>query len=629
MPYRNEASNWRRPTRGALAVPLAAAVAAISISSAQGDAKAPVLPKYSVPGQVIWLDQGWSAQERSWFHHVSQGTDTLPIPYIWFMALEQPDLSLTERPLLSDPAYLDRFGFIPSPKDANNPDGLPVGFARTQEVDPNSGKAFDHVGFTCAACHTGRMSYQGKQLFIDGGPAMTDVGKFRKTVAYALGLTAASPPRFLRFANRVLGKHHSIAQYTQLKIDVARLVAEGLGMELAHAGDNRSLEEGFGRIDALNRIGNEVFADQMNIKANYVPLTAPVAYPHIWDTSWFDWVQYNSSIEQPMVRNAGEAMGVRALVNFAGASVPRFTSTVPVDRLYLIEEALAGKTQPTQARRFTGLRSPAWPENFLPPINRVLAAQGAQLYERHCSSCHLPAPGSDAYWANPAWLPPNADGMRFLRPGIVPVSRIGTDEAQAVDMLKRTVSVPLSYGLINATATRRDIGVYSYGPALGQVVEKVVTRWYDSRTPPVPATDRNRWNGYRPNGIRAGIGADGAMPVYKARPLNGIWATAPFLHNGAVPTLYDLLSPYDERPKSFWLGNREFDPLKVGYAIGRIEGGFQLVAVDPNGKLVRGNGNGGHLFETPTDPAHPRPGIIGPTLSREQRMALIEFLKTL
>lgn len=629
MPDRNHMSQWRHVACAAIAMPLLAIAAATGIGSAPSEAKAPTIPQYAPIGQVIWLDQGWSPQQRSWFHHVSQGTDTLPIPYAWFMALEQPDVSLTARALLSDPAYLDRFGFIPSPKDVNNPDGLPVGFARTRETDPNSGKPFDHIGFTCAACHTGRMSYQGRQILIDGGPAMTDVGKFRQTVAFALGLTAASPPRFLRFANRVLGPNHSIAAHLQLKADVAKAVAQGLGMELAHIGDNRSLEEGFGRIDALNRIGNEVFSDQMRIKDNYAPLTAPVAYPHIWDTSWFDWVQYNSSIEQPMVRNAGEAMGVRALVSYAGTSVPRFTSTVPVDRLFQIEEALAGTNQPTQDKRFTGLHSPAWPETILPPINRALAVQGAQLYDRLCSSCHLPAPGSDAYWASPAWLAPNANGMRFLRPGIVPVSRIGTDEAQAVDMLHRKVSVPLSYGLVDATETRNGVGVYPYGPALGQVVEKVVTRWYDSRTPPLPAADRNRWNGYRPNGIRAGIGDGGATPVYKARPLNGIWATAPFLHNGAVPTLYDLLSPYAERPKSFWLGNREFDPVKVGYATGRIEGGFQLVAVGADGKPVRGNGNGGHLFETPADPAHPRPGIIGPTLSRDERMALIEYLKTL
>src|SRR5207253_8739809 len=58
-----------------------------------------------------------------------------------------------------------------------------------------------------------------------------------------------------------------------------------------------------------------------------------------------------------------------------------------------------------------------------------------------------------------------------------------------------------------------------------------------------------------------------ASPIlgYKARPLNGIWATAPYLHNGSVRTLYQLLLPADQREAAFEVGNREFDPTQVGY----------------------------------------------------------------
>ena len=58
---------------------------------------------------------------------------------------------------------------------------------------------------------------------------------------------------------------------------------------------------------------------------------------------------------------------------------------------------------------------------------------------------------------------------------------------------------------------------------------------------------------------------DKSRLAYKGRPLTGIWATAPYLHNGSVPTLYDLLLPPDSRPRSFKLGTREFDPDKVGF----------------------------------------------------------------
>ena len=55
---------------------------------------------------------------------------------------------------------------------------------------------------------------------------------------------------------------------------------------------------------------------------------------------------------------------------------------------------------------------------------------------------------------------------------------------------------------------------------------------------------------------------------YLAPPLYGVWANAPYLHNGSVPTLHDMLRPHAERPASFHVGNRELDPVKVGYQSG-------------------------------------------------------------
>ena len=65
----------------------------------------------------------------------------------------------------------------------------------------------------------------------------------------------------------------------------------------------------------------------------------------------------------------------------------------------------------------------------------------------------------------------------------------------------------------------------------------------------------------------------GPLPCYKARPLNGIWATAPYLHNGSVRTMRQLLLPADQREKSFSVGTREFDPDDIGF---KDEGAFTL-----------------------------------------------------
>ncbi|MFP6762192.1 MAG: hypothetical protein VB858_01200, partial [Planctomycetaceae bacterium] len=68
----------------------------------------------------------------------------------------------------------------------------------------------------------------------------------------------------------------------------------------------------------------------------------------------------------------------------------------------------------------------------------------------------------------------------------------------------------------------------------------------------------------RPVQWRDTISATGG-PVYPARPLAGVWSTAPFLHNGSVPTIYHLLLPADQRPRTFYVGSREFDPEKLGF----------------------------------------------------------------
>ncbi|MDG2214822.1 MAG: hypothetical protein P8M70_13405, partial [Verrucomicrobiota bacterium] len=104
-------------------------------------------------------------------------------------------------------------------------------------------------------------------------------------------------------------------------------------------------------------------------------------------------------------------------------------------------------------------------------------------------------------------------------------------------------------------------------PALENVVENVNNYWYDANN--IPPEERDKMNGYRKNLIQAPWD-------YKARPLNGVWATVPFLHNGSVPNLYELLSPVNERSKTFLLVSKEFDPVNVGFNTGSLSGGFKL-----------------------------------------------------
>lgn len=565
----------------------------------------PALPDYPGPRQTVWLDQGWSAEQRDRYHHADQGTLTFGIPYQWFVALEQPALSLGERPLLSEPAFLDRFGFIP---DGSR---LPVGFAPGAEVrDPVTGKTWDNpatgkplfgLGLTCAACHTGRMTFKGTEIFIDGGSALTDLGSFRTDLGLALAFTDLNPLRFNRFAARVLGDDAGEPAKAALHAQLKQVLAAGQQeLALVNATKAASVDEGFARLDAIDRIGNQLFGIDMNVEANYAPLVAPVHYPRIWTAPWFAWVQYNGSIMQPMVRNAGEALGVKALVNLSNPNRPLFNSTVQVHNLYWIEHTLAGRP-PFAAKAFSGLLPPSWP-SVLPPIDRVRAAQGAVLYKELCQGCHLPPTSTAAFWRGKWWTQIDGKGERFLDLHQIPVDEIGTDPAMAANMARRGVTLPAGMPLKSTM----------FGDALGDLAERVTTRWYDQRRPRLSPAERQRMNGDRPNELRVPL-------AYKARPLNGIWATPPYLHNGSVPSLYALLSPVAERPAVVYLGNREYDPDNAGYANVPIDGGFALDTGKP------GNRDTGHEFRD-----GPRGGgVIGRGLSPEERRALIEYLKTL
>ncbi len=115
--------------------------------------------------------------------------------------------------------------------------------------------------------------------------------------------------------------------------------------------------------------------------------------------------------------------------------------------------------------------------------------------------------------------------------------------------------------------------------------------------------------------------------VYKARPLNGIWATAPYLHNGSVPTLYDLLLPTAERPRQFTVGRREFDPQAVGFVTDPFPGGFVFRTVDEQGRAVPGNSNAGHEYGTGRLKSNGGDGL--PLLTPEERWELVEYMKSL
>ena len=572
------------------------------------------IAEYPQPKKTVWLDQGISKEKLSWFYHADQGTRTFGMPYEWFMALEQPTipwLVFTEAGPLSDPAYLDRYGFIPDTIIPGKK-ALPIGIAQGGPMldpsgapwrNPRSKQDMTGVGLTCAACHTGRFTYKDTAVIVDGGPALTDLFKLKQGMGVALLFTRLIPTRFDRFAERILGPDSAVADREILKYQIDQVLTQLKAVKnLEEAVASQSVLEGYGRLDALNRIGNQVFSIDLKKPENYAGSSAPVHYPRIWNTPWFDWVQYNGSIMQPMVRNAGEALGVSAELNLLDPSKGLFKSSVDIDRLNEMEQMIAGDP-PSLEKGFSGLKSPRWPSDILPAIDEKLATQGGELYKVHCQECHRPPVSTKAFFDfnNKDWWTRNEVGQPVLKIENIPIEHIGTDPAQAADMMSRTVAIPPHLGIDKS----------DFADALRLLVAKTVNVIYDQRK--LDDKQRNAMNGNMPNEIQGKL-------EYKVRPLNGVWATPPYLHNGSVPNVYALLSPVEERPKKFYLGNREYDPVNLGYKHDKLTNGFEFDT------SIRGNWNTGHEF---ADKPPKTKGVIGKKLAPDERKAIIEYLKTL
>lgn len=571
----------------------------------------PNLPLFEQPERLHYLEQ-WSEEQRDTYYYTPQGTQVKGLRYEWFTALELP----FSQDKFASPHYLARFGFLTAPDQrpsALNPGNLPVGFARHQDVE----SAEHYLDITCAACHTGELRYQGQAVRIDGGAALHSLastvptlrgGGFGQALGMSMALTYYNPIKFRRFAREVLGE-----QYPQGRDHLREDFKQVLDRLLSTAKNDwqRGLyptEEGFGRTDAFGRIANTVFGDAID-PANYRIANAPVSYPHLWDIWKFDWVQWNGSAMQPMARNVGEALGVGAtlqLLDAQGHGIPeadRYASSVRLHDLYTLEETLKQ------------LQPPQWPQELFGKIDLPLASRGKALFGENCAHCHAPVPKPRDQRLAPARDPE-------WRMHIVPTRIIGTDPTTADNIADHRFDISrlgwtreelgkLDVKLFEANPDEIDLKSISSAKGLAYITAYVENRAYqESGIQP-----RQRW---RMDGYGLSIGVQ-EKRGYKARPLAGIWATPPYLHNGSVPTLFQLLSPVYERQSSFWVGSFEFDPKYIGFRSEKFPGGFFFDT------RVTGNGNGGHEFRDGCR----QQGVIGRALQPEERWALIEYLKVL
>ncbi len=643
---------------------------------------------YATP---VYLDQGWSESDSLWFYNTTQGSGLLP--YDFFLALEQAD----SEELFRATANIDRYRYLPQKPTFFNPDGLPLGFTR----EDYQGK--DYVGLTCAACHTGQVSYQGVAIRIDGGPAMADMVGFLTGLQHALRATLNDPQRQQRFIARVLELNNTYRDADEVQADLARWTQK---TELYNAINHSHIDYGYARLDAFGRIYNRVLqhvlsksqlrdllldletvtgepvltpvqVDRvltdiqetiigdneflqitnrlMSTEPGYPALglkqmltireaifnepNAPVSYPFLWDITHSDYVQWNGIAGNAGVgalgRNAGEAIGVFGILDWStrepGFSIAAwltgqenkhqqvdFKSSIDLVNLERLEAHLKS------------LKSPQWPEAILGPIDRQKAARGKRIYAHYCQSCH-------EIIERDAW-------DRIVLAKMSSLEAVGTDPAMA----QNSVDYRGKSGNFKSTYQKTGVGtlVLEEQAPVVQILTAVTAGVVAS-----PDPDKKfyrRWAdwfytlgmSFFDNDIKPSIKSGNYVPdttanpyasllAYKARSLNGIWATAPYLHNGSVPTLYDLLLPQkrpgdpeegEYRPEEFIVGSREFDPVRVGF---RSEGyaGF-VFRTQRVGDL-----NSGHEYASGRTAQ--LDGTVLPALTEQQRWDLVEFIKTL
>jgi hypothetical protein len=529
---------------------------------------------------VIYLDQGWSEADRDTYYWISQGSEALS--YDIFLGLEVAG----SQELFRSDANSDRYGLIPvAANPRTNPDALPIGLAKT--VIAQGRWKGEYIALSCAVCHNSQLTYRGKKIRIDGGNNNTfDFMAYIYAFDDALQATLTDPAKFDRLAARL--KASSPEAHAALR---RRFEKESAAV---HRFRSRTMvvpyTMGPARLDAIAGIVNRVTADAPEIYENWSTPLAPTKPPFVWNSPQGSWTQWRAAQQDPLDRNFTEAMGVLMPLDLHSKTPQEglFDSNAELLNLGKIEELLEK------------LAPPKWPEEIFGKIDRAKAEQGKKLFVDNCARCHNMYPYT--------WTKPNKYGKRFIEVGLVSEKYVGTDSGQFTDLRPFAITGQLSPYLPPPFRGKEIIPT----GALYVIMQKEVLTTALAKLQ-VSDEEKLKLRGYREYPL-----PEPTPGIYKAGPREGVWATPPFMHNGSVPNLYEMLIPAKERTKKFYIG-REFDPVKVGLDTSGKSGRFLLDT------SIQGNSNAGHSFEN-----GPRGnGVIGPLFTDEQRWALVEYLKSI
>jgi hypothetical protein len=568
------------------------------------------------------LDQGqkWDAAAWKAFYTRDQGSRL--IPYAWARALKLPD----GQPFLAD--GLARYGYLPNPESPTT--GLPVGFL----------VADSQLSLNCAACHTREIEVGGKSWRIDGGPALANMGALWADLDAAVGKLRSDPAAFAEFAKAVIayGDNETEASL-KTKIDAWYERHHAItGAGLPTAPEHKPW--GAGRIDAVGMILNRVAGLDVGdppshvIKSNFVMADAPVRPPFLWNAWRQDQTQWpgfakNGDRILALSRNVGQVFGV------FGEFYPFKDPSHLLKFNYTDDNSVNFKGLEALERLIEKIEPPKWPW----PLDAALAKKGEAIFMRHtdtnnpgasgCADCHWERPGEPrllnkdtwctpvqdvgtdareyANYFNPKWKVktgalagadiPLVDDAGPLQPEDSPLRLLGTSVRGAI--LQQYLPV-----LLDARqAARADMARVLLAPIVDRIKDDLKDGY------------RTAEELYKRGDATAACKAAPKTPgpyKYESRVLYGIWAAAPYLHNGSAPTLAELLKPENERVGAFKIGPA-YDIENVGLAVEqRAPAATQL---ETGCDRMSGASHCGHNY--------------GVALSAEEKRALLEYLKKL
>jgi hypothetical protein len=505
------------------------------------------------------------------------------------------------------------------------------------------------VGISCAACHTEDLSYQGVTYRIEGGPGKFDLIAYYSDLGASIQKTLKDPVEFFKFFARVThfnffeSQQSSLAPLSLMDINKAPLDSDKVANQLRQNGTEKDIEDEVSALNAnpppsvepipferrpegdveqiqqsnsalqkiqqlLKSKENSQFNAQLlqNIEQYQSGYVVQYATKDTAKTCW-TLLYHRVGLILELARASGKGVedpgpgridafdGARDLMyneffpQKAPVKYPHLWSFGSLDWIHydsnttsVIERnmgqalGLGAIYDPKSGhstiivRNLHSLEStalkltpPAWPAAFGKP-DPTSVARGSQIFVTTCAACH------------------NDNS----NPSLVPLTDIGTDSARALNFA-------------SMDGTERFVDKLAASLAL---IRQVAYQDENLTPAEIASIERGRHNVWQ------------ATSEYAPRSLHGIWANAPYLHNGSVPTLADLLTSQELRPEKFFVGTHEYDPVKVGYETTSTSDSLS-VEFDTT---LPGNGNLGHSGAK-----------YGTTLSKEDKQALLNYLKTL